>query len=501
MLGRYALYEKVASGGMASVHIGRLLGPVGFARTVAVKRMHPQFAEDPEFVAMFLDEARLAARIRHPNVVPTIDVVATAGELFLVMDYVAGETLARLMKASRTRGQRIPPEMVATMMAGVLHGLHAAHEATDERGEPLHIVHRDVSPQNVLVGTDGVARVLDFGVAKAMGRSHITREGQLKGKLAYMAPEQVHGEASRTTDVYSAAIVLWEALTGAPLFHGENDAQVLARVLTGCRSRPSEHVRDLPAALDAVTMRGLSLHASERFQTARDMARALEEAVSQATASKIGEWVEEAARATLADRSARVARIESDSAMNALPRPSEAGAGTEVPSAPSAVGRSGARLSANERAWRMTTEDGLTQLSSGSVSSPRLVGAQGQRLRIATAVAGACLLTGALTLAVSRPSSTPAPPLSVGPIAAVSTAPQLPSEQAPAPPTTGSSSTPAAQAAPEEGPRLPAPVPPPSAVRMRSPAKPAARTATSPTCTVETTYDDEGQPHFKKVCK
>src|SRR5262249_30807867 len=162
---------------MATVHFGRLLGPVGFSRTVAIKRLHAHFAADPEFVSMFLDEARLAARIRHPNVVPTLDVVATAGELFLVMDYVPGETLSRLIAASNAQRRWIPLPIAAAMACGVLHGLHAAHEAKSERGAPLGIVHRDVSPQNLLVGTDGVPRVLDFGVAKAAGRLQTTRDG------------------------------------------------------------------------------------------------------------------------------------------------------------------------------------------------------------------------------------------------------------------------------------------------------------------------------------
>src|SRR5580658_1265694 len=227
MVGRYALYEKIASGGMATVHIGRLLGPVGFTRTVAIKRMHPQFTGDPEFVSMFLDEARLAARIRHPNVVSTLDVVAMNGELFLVMDYVPGESLARLVRGATLRGERIPPAIAATIMVGVLHGLHAAHEARNDRGEPLEVVHRDVSPQNILVGIDGVSRVLDFGVAKAVGRLHTTRDGQLKGKLAYMAPEQLRGTTTRLTDVYAASIVLWEALTSKRPFQAENEAQMV----------------------------------------------------------------------------------------------------------------------------------------------------------------------------------------------------------------------------------------------------------------------------------
>src|SRR3954471_4631676 len=134
IVGRYALYSEIAAGGMATVHIGRLLGPVGFARTVAVKRLHPQYAKDPEFVSMFLDEARLAARVQHPNVVATIDVVATDGELFLIMDYVRGESLAKLLRTARKQGTRIPPRIAASIMCGFLHGLHSAHEAKNERG-------------------------------------------------------------------------------------------------------------------------------------------------------------------------------------------------------------------------------------------------------------------------------------------------------------------------------------------------------------------------------
>jgi eukaryotic-like serine/threonine-protein kinase len=313
MLGRYALYEKIASGGMASVHIGRLLGPVGFARTVAIKHMHAQYAEDPEFVSMFLDEARLAARIRHPNVVPTLDVVAMSGELFLVMEFVQGESLSRLMQSARDRGERIPVDVAAAIVVGTLLGLHAAHEAKSDRGEALEIVHRDVSPHNILVGIDGVARVLDFGVAKAVGRLHTTREGQLKGKLTYMAPEQLQGEATRATDVYATSIVLWEALTGKRLFDGANERQVVGKLIKGCEEPPSKHVAGLASAVDDVTMRGLSMDPAKRFATARDMARALEAVIPLATPSKVGDWVELAATDTLHERSVRVARIENDS--------------------------------------------------------------------------------------------------------------------------------------------------------------------------------------------
>jgi hypothetical protein len=218
---------------MATVHLGRLLGPVGFARTVAIKRLHENFARDPQFVAMFVDEARLAARIQHPNVVDMLDVITTEGELFLVLAYIHGESLATLLRIARSLECRVPVGVLAGVIIGVLHGLHAAHEARSERGEPLGIVHRDVSPHNILVGGDGIPRLLDFGVAKAAGRMQESRSGEIKGKLAYMAPEQVRGDADRRTDVYSTSVILWEGLTGRRLFRGDNDAMLVYEVLEG----------------------------------------------------------------------------------------------------------------------------------------------------------------------------------------------------------------------------------------------------------------------------
>src|SRR5580700_4657373 len=165
VIGRYAIFGKIASGGMASVHFGRLLGAAGFSRTVAIKRLHPHLADEPEFLSTLIDEARLAARIHHPNVVPTLDVESAEGELLVVMEYVRGESLARLLRAESARGRRLPLSIASAIVIGALHGLHAAHEATSDRGAPLGIVHRDVSPHNILVGVDGMARVIDFGVA------------------------------------------------------------------------------------------------------------------------------------------------------------------------------------------------------------------------------------------------------------------------------------------------------------------------------------------------
>lgn len=310
-IGRYSLFAEIASGGMASIHIGRLLGPVGFSRTVAIKRLHAQFAKDPEFVTMFLDEARLAARIRHPNVVPTIDVVATEGELFLVMDYIQGVSLAQLARNMEAAGTLVPQDIVRTIMSGVLHGLHAAHEARNERGEPLGIVHRDVSPQNVLVGADGVARLIDFGIAKAIGRCHVTRDRYLKGKLSYMAPEQIdNASVDQRTDVYAASVVLWELLTGRRLFDAETEPSKLVRVLTSAVARPSSIVPAIPASLDALVLRGMNRDPKRRFETARDLALALEASGRMASPSTVGAWVEATAHEQLAARAAHVTAVE-----------------------------------------------------------------------------------------------------------------------------------------------------------------------------------------------
>jgi eukaryotic-like serine/threonine-protein kinase len=312
VVGRYALFDEIAAGGMATVHLGRLVGQVGFSRTVAVKRLHPQYAKDAEFVTMFVDEARLASRIQHPNVVSTLDVVKTDEELFLVMEYVQGEALSKLVRNAAKRGERIPPNVVASILSGMLHGLHAAHEAKSETREPLNIVHRDISPQNVLVGTDGGARVLDFGVAKAAMRSGATRDGQMKGKLSYMSPEQLNGrEVDRRSDIFAAGVVLWEALAGKRLFAGADAGEILAKVLAAEIPTPIAAVPSLTQELSDVVMRSLERDPEKRFQTARDFAIALEQAGPVATTHNVGEWVKGYGGEELLRRQMMVQRVES----------------------------------------------------------------------------------------------------------------------------------------------------------------------------------------------
>jgi serine/threonine protein kinase len=330
-LGRYALFGEIAQGGMATVHLARQLGPVGFARTVAIKRLHPHLAKDPDFVAMFLEEARLAARVHHPNVVSTLDVVSDDGELFLVMEYVPGESLSRLVRKTRDDGKRVPPRYLIGLMCGALEGLHAAHEAKSEKGLPLGMVHRDVSPQNIHCGVDGIPRMLDFGIAKATNRVQETRTDQIKGKVAYMSPEQLaKGPIDRRADVYSACVVLWESLTGQRLFKADDIPSLVYAIMNDVVRPPSELVPELPKELDAIIMKGLDRDATKRWSSARELAAQLEKVVTPAPPREIGAWVEEIAGEALQWRLDLVHRIESETSQS-MPPPLVARRDSPVP--------------------------------------------------------------------------------------------------------------------------------------------------------------------------
>ena len=315
-VGRYALFGEIASGGMATVYFGRLVGAVGFSRSVAIKQLHPQYAKSPEFVAQFLDEAQLTARIRHPNVVSVLDVVARDGELFVIMEFVEGEPLSRLVRFAR---DPIPLEIASAVLVQVLLGLHAAHEATTENGERLDIVHRDVSPQNMLVGVDGASHILDFGVAKAASRVHTTENGQIKGKLTYMAPEQLRGaDLDRRVDVFAAGIVLWELITGQRLFARGDPGATVTAVLSGFVKPPSTHRPEVSPELDKLVLKALAPNREDRFASAREMAIALEGCVPPASSLKVGSWVEGVAGDSLKERAARLREAEESTGVNAV---------------------------------------------------------------------------------------------------------------------------------------------------------------------------------------
>jgi serine/threonine-protein kinase len=293
---------------MATVHLGLRVGQ-GFTRVVALKRLRADLARDPSFVRMFVDEARFASRIRHPNVVPTFDVVQQDGELLLAMEYVRGASLTELWAAERGR---IPLSITVAIVSEILHGLHAAHEARSTTGEPLGIVHRDVSPQNVLVGVDGVTRVFDFGVAKSQEHARtMTTPGVLKGKLSYTTPEQLKQQkVTRRSDVYAAGTVLWELLTGERLFAADTPATTARLVLAGLVEPPSAFNPEVPPELDAIVLRALAARPGDRFATAREMALALESVVPRALGTEVGAWVEAVAADRLYARAGLEASIE-----------------------------------------------------------------------------------------------------------------------------------------------------------------------------------------------
>jgi serine/threonine-protein kinase len=296
---RYELMGEIASGGMATVYLARLLGMGGFQRFVAMKRLHPHLASEKEFVEMFLDEARIAARIHHPNVVPILEVGASSLGYYLVMEYVEGDTLARLLARSASSGKRLPVPIALRIALDMLSGLHAAHELRDDSNEPVNLVHRDVSPQNVLVGQDGIARITDFGVARAASRLTATRVGQLKGKIAYMAPEQAAGAeiVDRRADVFSAGTVIWEALAHRRLFKAENEAATLSRVITEVVPLLHEVAPEVSPEVSAVVMRSLEREPDRRYATCAMFADALEAAADArngvATPKELAAYVNE----------------------------------------------------------------------------------------------------------------------------------------------------------------------------------------------------------------
>jgi eukaryotic-like serine/threonine-protein kinase len=500
LVGRYVVHDRIAAGGMATVHVGRLLGAAGFSRTVAIKRLHDAYAKDPDFVAMLLDEARLAASIRHPNVVPTLDVVAEGDELLVVMEYVEGDSVAHLTKVALGAGQRVPIPFAASIVAQALHGLHAAHEARDKKGEPLGIVHRDVSPQNILVGVDGVARVLDFGIAKAASRASATEDGQLKGKTAYMAPEQLqHGAVDRRTDIFAASVVLWELLCGRRLFVADSSPEIMSRVLTQPIDPPQMHAPELSSELAAITLRGLDRDPAGRFATAEEMAQAIEESIAMPRSKDVGAWVAATAKEILDGRAQLVQAVEQ--ASHKMPAAQQAsGTGlaraieeaerrrenAELPTdvgqrAPSgAVAPVGPVVAVHEEGTALST---VQSTSTEVVAPPRR-----SRAALALALAGGASLVLALGIAfaVSRGSLAPsrgdAPP---APAAVTVTEPSA-SAALVVPPPPPSSAPLAASSA------LPAVKRPPPA----RPAPPPSRKA----CEIPYVIDAKGQKHFKPEC-
>ncbi|HXK19490.1 MAG TPA: serine/threonine-protein kinase, partial [Polyangiaceae bacterium] len=282
-MGRYQLLVAVARGGMGQVWLGRLQGARGFNKLVAIKTLLPGGQDLARFESMLAEEARIAVLIQHANVVHTMELGEQDGLLYLAMEWVDGEPLGFLLERARERGG-MPRGVAVALLSQVLSGLHAAHELADESG-PLGVVHRDVSPHNILVTYDGVAKLLDFGIAKATQQaSSNTETGEVKGKFSYMAPEQIlGGEIDRRTDVFAAGIILYLLTTDRHPFKHHNTAAVIHAITTdNAVTPPSSMCEDYPAELEQVLLKALEKDVSKRWSSAEEMRRALERAMPEA---------------------------------------------------------------------------------------------------------------------------------------------------------------------------------------------------------------------------
>lgn len=274
LLGRYRVIRRIAAGGMAEVYLAKPEGSGDYSRPVALKLVLPHLAEDPQFVALFEHEARIALRVGHPNIAQVFELARTVDELFLVMEFVDGHTLQRLLGESQGP---LPLACALSILVHTCAAIHHAHEATNEDGSPLHLVHRDISPSNVMVRHDGVVKVVDFGIAKALSETGLTKTGSLKGKAGYMSPEQCAGkELTRVSDVFNLGILLYETTTGQRAFAGSNIFSVMNKIVDGRYTRPSKVVPDYPPELEAIVQRVLSLDPAQRHETALALREDLE---------------------------------------------------------------------------------------------------------------------------------------------------------------------------------------------------------------------------------
>lgn len=288
---------------MASVHLARMDGPGGFQKWVAIKRIHPHLVEDDQFVDMFLDEARIAAGISHANVAQVFDLGKDDNTYWIAMEYLHGEPLREVMRRAEDRNMRVSPDLAARICADAAEGLHAAHELRGKNGQLLGLVHRDVTPHNLFVTYDGYTKVVDFGIAKVADRLSSTRAGTLKGKLAYMSPEQVRGaEVDRTTDVFALGVVLWELTTNQRLFRMDTDLDTLEKVQACIVPPPSSILPDYPVELESVLMKALAKRKQDRYPTAREFSRALQTYLVRRGAFVGPEEVAQFVRHVFADR-------------------------------------------------------------------------------------------------------------------------------------------------------------------------------------------------------
>jgi serine/threonine protein kinase len=449
MLGKYQLIAEIARGGMGVVYLAMIQGPGGFNKLVVVKELKPELVEEPAFLTMFLDEARLAARLSHPNIVQTNEVGNDGDRYFMAMDYLDGRGLDQIRRRSKVAGFGLSVPMHLRVVCDMLAGLDYAHRMTDFDGSPLHIVHRDVSPQNVFVTFDGQVKLLDFGIAKASDSMYETHAGVVKGKVSYMSPEQGRGwKVDARADVFSAGVMLWEALTGKRMREGKNDQEKLWALVSNEIPRASEIKPWVPPELDEICARAMAWNRDERYPSAgamqQDLERYLVSTGMNVSAREVGSCVSELFREDRANTNtvieAHIARMRGGTVREKLPIIDVASrsVGSPTPSGERAMTRPpfdpGVMTSADTPSARLADE-------SSSLSEPRRPMQPRRDLRpvIITAVAGVVVgivvifLVARLTHDASPVTrAEPAPP--TPPPAAVAVAPAPVAHDPPAPP-------------------------------------------------------------------
>jgi serine/threonine protein kinase len=457
-LDRYELVCPIAEGGMASVWIARLTGGHGFEKYVAIKTILPQFASDARFQKMFIEESRIASRIEHSNVAQIRDVGEQDGLTYLVMEYVDGDSLWTLHRSALRKGGRVPPGVLLRIMADVCGGLHAAHELRDMSGALMRVVHRDVSPQNVLVTSGGAAKLIDFGIAKSLdGAPSDTTTGPLKGKVRYMAPEQARGEPlDRRADIWAVGAVLYYLFSGKAPCEGENEVATLIRLRTG--QSPDPLPSSVPHAVAAVIMKALGMAPATRFAMAAEMQRALENAMAEAdlatTSAGVAAFIAENAAESAQKRKNAIAlglKTAADRSSSALLEPMAVRTTSSIP--PAATG-------STMRASAVEVTPAPISLGRGFPTVPVVLGG----LAVLAAVAVAARLTRH-----TPPASAPAPALAMAPPVAASVQPPprpQASESAPADPAIRTFNVADLPPVPSASP-APAPPPPRAAVVPR----------------------------------
>lgn len=460
-LGRYELLLPIAQGGMATVWAARQKGSRGFQKTVAIKTMLPSLSEDPQFEQMFLDEAALAARIHHPNVAEILDLGEEEDILYIVMEWVDGEALSTITKHAKKLNVTIQHHISLKVVSQACLGLHAAHELKDDEGQPLHLVHRDVSPQNVLVTYDGIVKLVDFGVAKAMGRAGgETTAGQLKGKVPYMSPEQARGGSiDRRTDIFAMGIVLYKMTTGLHPFLGENDLVTMKNIIG--RPVPSPRLKNaqFPVELEQVILKCLQKEPEKRYQTMLELHQAIEKVQVSMGSAVVDDDVGSVVRSLLGDRGQK-RRLALRDQVRALDERASS-PGTAVPQAVqhdavSELIPTRMASAVRDDILRVTGQHSLSQIppappSQGDgTATTSVTGRRPNRTGMVMAVGATVVAVAAVVFFVARTRSSPDDP---GPAAQadlarpVETAPAAPATTAPAAPETTSEPAPSATAA------------------------------------------------------